>query len=79
MYQQYQKWQLQFGKKGNFVLEKVLLSIVLPASQKCIPTLGPLLLLRHDAVVRILANGSAAFFESCAAIGWKDCDSVRLL
>ena len=30
---------------------------------------GTVLLLRHDAVARILANGSAAFFESCAAIG----------
>ena len=32
-------------------------------------TLGPVLLLRHYAVARILANGMAAFFESCAAIG----------
>ena len=40
---------------------------------------GPVSPLRHDAVARILANGSAAFFESCAAIGWKDCDSVRSL
>ena len=36
--------------------------------------LGPVLLLRHDAVARILANGIAAFFESCDAIGWKACD-----
>ena len=36
-------------------------------------------LLWHDAVTRILANGSAAFFESCTAIGWKTCDSVRSL
>ena len=28
--------------------------------------------LRH--VARILANGSAAFFESCDAIGWNSCD-----
>ena len=35
--------------------------------------------LRHDAVARILANGSAAFIESCAAIGWNSCDSVRSL
>ena len=40
---------------------------------------GPVLLLRHDAVARILANGSAAFIESCAAIGWNSCDSVRSL
>ena len=40
---------------------------------------GPVLLLRHDAVARILANGSAAFIESCAAIGWNFCDSVRSL
>ena len=35
---------------------------------------GPVLLtlLRH--VARILANGSAAFFESCDAIGWNSCD-----
>ena len=38
---------------------------------------GLVLLLRHDAVARILANGGVAFFESRAAIGWKDCDSVR--
>ena len=39
---------------------------------------GPVLLLWHD-VTRISANGSAAFTESCAAIGWKNCDNVRLL
>ena len=35
---------------------------------------GPVLLtlLRH--VARILTNGSAAFFESCDAIGWNWCD-----
>ena len=35
---------------------------------------GPVLLtlLRH--VARILANGRAAFFESCDAIGWNSCD-----
>ena len=35
---------------------------------------GPVLLtlLRH--VANILANGSAAFFESCDAIGWNSCD-----
>ena len=32
--------------------------------------LGPILLLRHDAVTRPLANGSAAFFESCARCHW---------
>ena len=32
-------------------------------------TLGPVSPLRHDAVARILANWSTAFFESCAAIG----------
>ena len=40
---------------------------------------GPVLLLRHDAVARILANGSAAFIESCLAIGWNSCDSIRSL
>ena len=40
---------------------------------------GPVLLLRHDAVARILANGSAAFIESCPAIGWNSGDSVRSL
>ena len=40
---------------------------------------GPVLLLRHDAVARILANRSAAFIESWAAIGWYSCDSVRSL
>ena len=36
--------------------------------------LGPVLLtlLRH--VARILANGRAAFFEGCDAIGWNSCD-----
>ena len=39
-----------------------------------VATLGPVLLtlLRH--VARILANGRAAFFESCDAIGWNSCD-----
>ena len=40
---------------------------------------GPVLLLRHDAVARILANWSAAFIESCAAICWNFCDSVKSL
>ena len=34
---------------------------------------GLVLILQHDAVARILANGSAAFF------GWKACNSVRSL
>ena len=41
------------------------------ANNKKNTLLNPVLLLRHDAVARILANGSAAFFESCIAIGWK--------
>ena len=41
--------------------------------------LGPVLLLRYDTVTRILANGSAAFIESCAAIGWNSWDSVTSL
>ena len=41
--------------------------------------LGPIILLRYGAVARLLANGSAAFVESCAVIGWKDYDSVRSL
>ena len=41
--------------------------------------LGPVLLLRHDAVARISANESAAFIESCAAIGWNSCNSVKSL
>ena len=41
--------------------------------------LGPVLLLRLDAVASILANESAAFFESCATIGWEDYDNVRSL
>ena len=40
---------------------------------------GPVLLHRSDAVERILANGSAAFIESCATVGWNSCDSVRSL
>ena len=60
---------------------------------------GPVLLLRHDAVARILANGSEADAVAIlsangseadavailsangseAPIGWKDCDSIRLL
>ena len=47
--------------------------------QSAQPTQGPVLLLRHDAVARILVNGSAAFIESYAAIGWNYCDSVRSL
>ena len=39
----------------------------------------PVLLLRHDAVARILANRSAAYFESYTAIGWKSCDNIRSL
>ena len=42
--------------------------------EKVSASLGPVLLtlLRH--VAKILANGSAAFFESCDAIGWNSCD-----
>ena len=39
---------------------------------------GPVLLLRH-VVARRLANEGTVFIESCAAIGWKDCESVRSL
>ena len=38
------------------------------SNRYCITALGTLC---PDAVARILANGSAAFFESCNAIGWK--------
>ena len=33
----------------------------------------------NGAVTKILASGGAAFIESCAAIGWNACDSVRSL
>ena len=49
------------------------------AESEEVETLCTVLLLRHHDVTRILANGSAAFFESCTTIGWKDFDSVRLL
>ena len=42
-------------------------------------TQGPIRLLQHDAVARILAYGGTAFIESCAAIGWNSCDSVMSL
>ena len=54
-------------------------------SQECNPDpcpggyQGPILLLRHDAVARHSANGSAAFIKSFVDICWKDCDSVRSL
>ena len=35
---------------------------------------GPVLLTLLQHVARILANGRAAFFESCDAIGWNSCD-----
>ena len=38
--------------------------------------LDPVMLQRGDAVVGLWANGGAAFLESCAAIGWRDCDGV---
>ena len=41
--------------------------------------LGPVLLVRHNAVARIFANGSAAFIENCAANGWNSCDSIKPL
>ena len=49
------------------------------SNRYCITALGPVLLLRHDTVARILVNGSAALKKSCTPIGWKDCDSLRLL
>ena len=39
----------------------------------------PVLSLQHYAVAILLANGNAAFIESCAPNDWKDCDSVRSL
>ena len=48
---------------------------IIPMGQSIAHSLqGPVLLtlLRH--VARILANGRAAFFESCDAIGWNFCD-----
>ena len=41
---------------------------------KHIAQLGPVLLTLLWHVARILANGSAAFFESCDVIGWNSCD-----
>ena len=41
--------------------------------------LGPVLLQRTNAVARRLTNGSTAFIETCAAIGRKNCESVRSL
>ena len=38
---------------------------------------SPELMLRHDAVTKLLAYGMAAFTESCAAVGWKDYGSVK--
>ena len=49
------------------------------AESEEIVSLCIVLLLQHDAVTRILGQGSAAFFESCATIGWKDSDNVRSL
>ena len=43
------------------------------------PSQGPVLLLRYDAVARSLIIRGTAFIESCAAIGWNSCDSVRSL
>ena len=45
--------------------------------QASIKIQGPVLLtlLRH--VPRILANGRAAFFESCDTIGWNSCDTSQ--
>ena len=56
-------------------------NIVAPAmaTRWHVPFQGPILLLRHDIVTIILANGSAAFIESCVAIGWNSCDSIRPL
>ena len=54
-----------------------LAGILATESDRCSKTAqGPVLLLRHDAVAIILANGSAAYFESCVAIGWNACDSI---
>ena len=58
------------GYSTNFIIVPIF---------RTVKTLGPVLLLRHDAAARILANGSAAFIESCAAIGWNSCDSDRSL
>ena len=41
--------------------------------------LGLVLLLRHEAVARIVTNKSTAILESCAVVCWKACDSVRSL
>ena len=38
---------------------------------------GPILFSRYDVAARLLDNDSAAFNESCAAIGWKGYDSIR--
>ena len=38
--------------------------------------MGPVLLQQSDALTILSATGSAAFDESCTAIGLKSCDSV---
>ena len=41
-------------------------------------TLGPALILRQDAIAWLLADESAAFIESCAAIGWKELWQIQI-
>ena len=72
------KCQLPQGK-AKYLVWKLPVCCIQNTTNPGMPGLGPALLMRHDAVARILANGSAAFIESCAAIGWNSCDSVRSL
>ena len=58
------KWiSMEFGPKPGDDLTQCVYAV----QGLVLPTL-----LRH--VAKILANGSAAFFESCDAIGWNSCD-----
>ena len=69
---------IQYGRSRP-VLSVLNISRYLETGESIVHVLGTVLLLRHDAVLSISAYGSAAFIESCAAIGWNSCDSVRSL
>ena len=58
----------------SLILTQILLKLIMEGLIVNKASLGPVSLTLLQHVARILANGSAAFFESCDAIGWNSCD-----
>ena len=64
-----------FGSGGN-TIQSITVSRMISQRIRNTPRSMHVITTEIWPVVILSANGDAAFIESCAHIGWKDCDSV---